>query len=56
MGPVKPVVRAICLAIVNGCANLAQIYGTYVFTVSKVPEYVLGFSVYVAIFAFGALI
>ncbi|UPK91958.1 hypothetical protein LCI18_002893 [Fusarium solani-melongenae] len=56
LGPVQPEVRAICLAIVNGFANLAQLYGTYIFTKSHGPNYVMGFSVYSGIFAIGATI
>ena len=56
LGPVHPEVRAICLAIVNGFANLAQLYGTYIFTASEPPEYRMGFAVYSAIFAIGSLI
>ncbi|KAH8748894.1 pantothenate transporter liz1 [Diaporthe sp. PMI_573] len=56
VGPVQPEVRAICLAIVNGMGNLAQLYGTYIFTSSKAPGYVMGFSVYSAVFAVGAAI
>lgn len=56
LGPVHPEVRAISFAIVNGCANLAQLYGTYIFTVSKAPNHVLGFSAYAAILATGGLI
>lgn len=56
LGSVHPEVRAICLAIVNGFANLAQLYGTYIITASKAPQYRMGFSVYAAIFAVGALI
>lgn len=56
LGPVEPEVRAICLAIINGMGNLAQLYGTYIFTSSKAPGYVMGFSVYSAIFAIGAVI
>ncbi|KAF5983685.1 allantoate permease [Fusarium bulbicola] len=56
LGPVQPEVRAICLAIINGFTNLAQLYGTYIFTASTPPDYVMGFSVYSAIFAVGATI
>lgn len=56
LGPVQPEVRAICLAIINGAANLAQLYGTYIFTASEAPKYIMGFSVYAAIFAVGAAI
>lgn len=56
LGPVEPEVRAICLAIVNGMANLAQLYGTYIFTSSEPPRYLMGFSVYAAIFAIGSAI
>lgn len=56
LGPVHPEIRAICLAIVNGFANLAQLYGTYIITASKAPQYWMGFSVYSAIFALGSLI
>lgn len=54
LGPVHPEIRAICLAIINGCANLAQLYGTYIFSVSEAPQYKMGFAVYSAIFAIGA--
>lgn len=56
LGLVEPEVRAICVAIINGMGNLAQLYGTYIFTSSKAPAYVMGFSVYSAIFAVGAVI
>lgn len=56
LGPVEPEVRAICLAIVNGMGNLAQLYGTYIFTSSTAPRYVKGFTVYSAVFAVGAAI
>ncbi|KAL4876778.1 major facilitator superfamily domain-containing protein [Aspergillus karnatakaensis] len=48
--------RAISLAVINGCANLAQLYGTDIFTVSEAPEYVMGFAAYSAVFAVGAMI
>ena len=54
LGPVHPEVRAISLAIINGCANLAQLYGTYIFTAAAPPQYQMGFAVYSAIFAVGA--
>lgn len=53
LGPVEPEVRAICLAIINGGAHLAQLYVTYIFTHSEPPKYIMGFSVYAAIFAVG---
>ncbi|OJJ08815.1 hypothetical protein ASPVEDRAFT_145300 [Aspergillus versicolor CBS 583.65] len=56
LGPVQPEVRAISLAVINGCANLAQLYGTYIFTVAEAPDYVMGFAVYSAIFAVGGMI
>lgn len=56
LGPVEPEVRAICVAIINGMGNLAQLYGTYIFTSSKAPTYVMGFTVYSALFAIGAAI
>lgn len=56
LGPVQPEVRAICLAIVNGLANLAQLYGTYIFTASEPPKYIMGFATYSAIFAVGGII
>lgn len=56
LGPVEPEVRAICLAIINGMGNLAQLYGTYIFTSSRAPTYVMGFAVYSALFAIGAAI
>ncbi|KAF9871058.1 hypothetical protein CkaCkLH20_11475 [Colletotrichum karsti] len=56
LGVVEPEVRAISLAVVNGFANLAQVYGTYIFTVSKPPQYVFGFAIYSAIFAVGGII
>ncbi|PLB55492.1 pantothenate transporter liz1 [Aspergillus steynii IBT 23096] len=55
LGPVQPEVRAISFAIINGCANLAQLYGTYIFTVAKPPGYTMGFAVYSGIMAFGAV-
>ncbi|KAI7775482.1 hypothetical protein LA080_006770 [Diaporthe eres] len=56
LGLVEPEVRAICLAIINGMGNLAQLYGTYIFTSSKAPTFVMGFAVYSALFAIGAAI
>lgn len=56
LGPVQPEVRAICLATINGCANLAQLYGTYILTASRAPEYSMGFIAYSVLFAVGASI
>jgi hypothetical protein len=34
--------RAVCLALMNGMGNLAQIYGAYLFLVEDVLKYLMG--------------
>lgn len=56
LGPVQPEVRAISLASINGMANLAQLYATEIFTISKPPLAIMGFGVFAGLFALGAMI
>lgn len=53
MGNVEPEARAISLAIINGCGNLAQLYGSALFPVQDAPKYTLGFSVYAGLMFLG---
>lgn len=48
-------VRAIMLAWMTSVAALAQLYGTALFPVENSPGYVVGFSVFAATFAVGAV-
>lgn len=48
-------VRAIMLAWMNGVAALAQLYGSALFPSQDSPEYLVGFSVFAATFAVGAV-
>lgn len=56
LGPVQPEVRAISLATINGAANLAQLYATEIFTVSKPPLAIMGFQAFAGLFALGTCI
>lgn len=53
-GPLEPEVRAICLAIMNGFGNLAQVYGGYLFPSADAPRYLKGFASYATILTVGA--
>lgn len=48
--------RGIALALVNALGNLAQIYGAYLFPNEDAPKYIMGFSVIVAMCAFGVAV
>ncbi|KAI9835629.1 MAG: hypothetical protein M1838_005268 [Thelocarpon superellum] len=54
-GYMRPEVRAVSLAFVNGMGNLAQIYGAFLFPSSDAPKYLMGFSVISAMCAFGVV-
>ena len=54
LGPLQPETRAICLAMINGMGNLAQIYGSYLFPKEDAPKYLVGFGTYAGLLAFGA--
>ncbi|KAF2022394.1 MFS general substrate transporter [Aaosphaeria arxii CBS 175.79] len=56
MGPLHPETRAVSLAILNGMANLAQIYGSYLFPAEDAPKYLKGFGTYSGLLAFGAVV
>ena len=56
LGPVNPETRAISLAIINGCGNLAQLYGTALFPGSDAPKYLKGFGVYSGLMFVGAML
>ena len=49
-------VRAIMLALMNGLAGLAQLYGSALFPNEDAPEYLMGFSVFAGTFAVGAIL
>lgn len=53
-GSMEPEVRAICLAIMNGFGNLAQVYGGYLLPDSDAPRYLKGFATYACILTVGA--
>ena len=55
-GPLEPEVRAICLAIMNGFGNLAQVYGGYLFPSADAPRYLKGFATYAGILTVGAVL
>lgn len=48
-------VRAIMLAMMNGVAALAQLYGSALFPAEDGPEYLVAFSVFAGTFAVGAV-
>ena len=43
--PQRPETRAVSIAVLNGLANIAQIYGAYLFPDSDAPKYLMGFAV-----------
>lgn len=49
-------VRAIMLAMMNGIAALAQLYGSALFPAEDAPEYLVAFSVFAGTFAAGAVL
>jgi hypothetical protein len=53
MAEINPETRAINVAIINACGNIAQLYGSAVFPDSDAPKYIEGFSVYAAMLFFG---
>ncbi|KAK2757234.1 hypothetical protein FQN54_004748 [Arachnomyces sp. PD_36] len=53
IGDMPPEVRGISLAVINGLANLAQIYGSYLFPSSDEPKYIRGFSAIAAMLFLG---
>lgn len=56
LGPLQPETRAICLAMINGMGNLAQIYGSYLFPSEDAPKYLIGFGTYAGLLMFGAAV
>ncbi|KAK7183277.1 hypothetical protein DPSP01_011782 [Paraphaeosphaeria sporulosa] len=56
LGPLHPETRAICLAMINGMGNLAQIYGSYLFPADDAPKYLVGFGTYAGLLTFGAAV
>lgn len=48
--------RAIMLALMNGIAALAQLYGSALFPAKDAPEYIVAFSVFAGTFAVGAIL
>ncbi|KAJ5690040.1 hypothetical protein N7462_004432 [Penicillium macrosclerotiorum] len=56
LGSVNQDVRAIMLALMNGLAALAQLYGSALFPDKDGPEYLTAFSVFAATFAVGAVL
>lgn len=48
-----PEVRGISLAVINALANLAQIYGSYLFPSSDEPKYIKGFGAIAAMLFVG---
>ncbi|KAJ5370665.1 uncharacterized protein N7496_006757 [Penicillium cataractarum] len=48
--------RAIMLALMNGIAALAQLYGSALFPAKDAPEYLVAFSVFAGTFAVGAIL
>ncbi|KAJ5952508.1 Major facilitator superfamily domain general substrate transporter [Penicillium vulpinum] len=55
LAPVTRDVRAIMLAWMSGVAALAQLYGSALFPEEDSPVYIVGFSVFAATFAIGAV-
>ncbi|KAJ5897145.1 Major facilitator superfamily domain general substrate transporter [Penicillium tannophilum] len=53
---VKRDTRAIMLAMMNGIAGLAQLYGSALFPDQDAPEYLVGFTVFAVTFAVGAIL
>lgn len=51
-----PETRGVSLAIVNGLAGIAQIYGAYLFPSEDSPKYLMGFAVISAIGALGVVV
>ncbi|CEJ59053.1 Putative Vitamin H transporter [Penicillium brasilianum] len=51
-----PQARGVALAMVNALANLAQIYGSYLFPETDSPKYIMGFSVISAMLAVGVIV
>ncbi len=49
-------VRAIALALINGCGGLAQLYGSALFPAGDAPRYLVGFSTFAACFVVGGAI
>lgn len=56
LGEADPETRAISLALINACGNLAQLYGSVLFPSADAPKYLKGFSVYAASIFFGAVL
>lgn len=52
----EPEVRAVALALVNACGNLAQIYGAYLFPADDKPKYLMGFGVISGLLGFGVFV
>ncbi|GAB1196476.1 hypothetical protein APSETT444_005747 [Aspergillus pseudonomiae] len=51
-----PQARGVALAMVNALGNLAQIYGSYLFTEDDSPKYIMGFAVISAMLAVGVIV
>lgn len=54
-GPMPQEVRAVSLATINSLANLAGIYGAYLFPSKDSPKYLMGFGVVAGICALGVV-
>lgn len=55
IGDMPPEVRGISLAVINALANLAQIYGSYLFPSSDEPKYLRGFGAIAAMLLVGVV-
>lgn len=55
LSPVEPEKRAVALALINGLANLAQLYGSAVFPTKDAPRYLTGFTVFTVLMFVGVL-
>ena len=56
IGDMPPEVRGISLAVINALANLAQIYGSYLFPSEDEPKYIRGFGAIAAMLFVGVAI
>lgn len=54
-GPMPQEVRAVSLATINAIANLAGIYGAYLFPAKDSPKYLVGFGVVAGLCALGVV-
>lgn len=56
LGELPAEARAVALALVNCCGNLAQIYGSYLFPLEDKPKYLKGFGTISGLLALGVVV